>query len=173
MNNIKQAFVKIFDKIRDTVKTAIDKIKGFFNFEVHLPHIDLPHFSISPSGWELGDLLEGEIPSLGIEWYAKGGIMKKPTVFDIDEAANVARVGGEAGDEAIAPISLLLDYVRQAVRETVVQESPSRVKSGVNVNVTVNIDNVTNNTEKDVDDFIDLIMIKIDQKIKRKGVVFG
>lgn len=173
LNNIKQAFVKIFDKIRDTVKTAIDKIKGFFNFEVHLPHIDLPHFSISPSGWELGDLLEGEIPSLGIEWYAKGGIMKKPTVFDIDEAANVARVGGEAGDEAIAPISLLLDYVRQAVRETVVQESPSRVKSGANVNVTVNIDNVTNNTEKDVDDFIDLIMIKIDQKIKRKGVVFG
>ena len=118
-------------------------------------------------------MLDGEIPSLGIEWYAKGGILKKPTVFDIDEATNTARAGGEAGDEAVAPIGLLLDYIRQAVRETVVQESPTKTKGGVNVNVTVNIDNVTNNTEKDVDDFIDLVMIKIDQKIKRKGVVFG
>ena len=117
-------------------------------------------------------MLDGEIPSLGIEWYAKGGILKKPTIFDIDEATNTAKAGGEAGDEAVAPIGLLLDYIRQAVRETVVQESPASAK-GVNVNVTVNVDNVTNNTEKDVDDFIDLIMQKIEQKIKRKGVVFG
>lgn len=53
-------------------------------------------------------MLDGSIPPLGIEWYAKGAVFKKPTIFDYDAAANTARVGGEAGEEAIAPISVLL-----------------------------------------------------------------
>ena len=52
---------------------------------------------------------------MGIEWYAKGGIMNDPTVFGIN--GNRLMVGGEAGAEAIAPIDTLLGYVRTAVRE--------------------------------------------------------
>jgi hypothetical protein len=75
----------------------IGKIKGFFKFKVSLPHIKLPHFGIRPKGWELGDLLKGVIPTLGINWYAKGGIFNSPSVIGV----------GEAGAEAVIPIDKL------------------------------------------------------------------
>lgn len=82
----------------DTISNIIDKIKDAFDFRVNLPHIKLPHFSIHPKGWQLGDLLDGVIPSLSIDWYAKGGIFTRPTVL-----AGV----GEAGNEAVLPLSEL------------------------------------------------------------------
>lgn len=112
-NGIKTAIMTPINAARDGVKTAIDKIKGFFNFKVSLPKIKLPHFSIKPAGWKLGDLLEGSIPSLGISWYAEGGIMKRPTVFGMN--GNNLMIGGEAGAEAIAPIETLQTYVSSAV----------------------------------------------------------
>ena len=80
------------------VKKAIDKIKDFFNFKVSLPHIKLPHFAIHPKGWQLGDLLQGSIPSLGIDWYAKGGIFSSPQVIG---------VGDSPRPEAVVPIDKL------------------------------------------------------------------
>lgn len=106
----------ISDKInaaRDAVKNAIDRIKEFFNFKFTWPHIPLPHFSISPPGWKIGDLLKGSIPRLGIDWYAKGGVMTRPTIFGM--AGGNLLGGGEAGPEAIAPIDVLQDYVSDAV----------------------------------------------------------
>ena len=41
--------------------------------------------------------------------------MKKPTMFGYDPFSNTAHVGGEAGPEAIAPISTLQSYIQQAV----------------------------------------------------------
>jgi hypothetical protein len=46
--------------------------------------------------------MDGKIPKLGIEWYAKGGVFEKPTVFGMND--NRAMVGGEAGAEAIVPL---------------------------------------------------------------------
>lgn len=115
-SNIKEKISKPFEKARDAVKSVADKIKGFFKGEISLPKIKMPHFSIKPSGWKIGDLLQGSIPKLGIDWYAKGGIMKEPTLFDYNPATGRAKVGGEAGDEAIAPISTLQQYVRSAVQ---------------------------------------------------------
>lgn len=115
-NKVKTAITSPIEKARDIVKGVVDKIKGFFNFKVSLPKIKLPHFSISPKGWKIGDLLEGSIPKLGIEWYAKGAILKKPTVFGTN--GNNVMVGGEKGTEAIAPISELLKYVKIGVSES-------------------------------------------------------
>lgn len=115
-NGIRDAIKGPIEKARDLVQGAIDKIKGFFNFNISWPHIPMPHFSIKPSGWSIGDLLKGSIPSLGISWYKEGAILKRPTAFGLDSEGNVM-VGGEAGMEAIAPITDLLQYVRQAVRE--------------------------------------------------------
>ena len=100
------------DKAKGFVKGAIDAIKGFFNFKVDLPKIKLPHFSIKPKGWELGDLLKGSIPKLWIDWYAKGGVFDKPTIFSTTSGLKGV---GEAGAEAVAPISVLQTYVRDAV----------------------------------------------------------
>lgn len=99
-DGIKNAIVSPIKKAVEVVKALIEKIKGFFNFKVSLPKIKLPHFSIKPKGWELGDLLKGSIPTLGIEWHKEGVIFKKPTV--------IGKHGfGEAGAEAALPLDTL------------------------------------------------------------------
>lgn len=85
-----------FRQAWDFISNIADKIKNAFDFDFHLPHIKLPHFKIYPRGWQLGDLLHGSIPYLGIDWYAKGGIMTKPMVF---------AGGGDAGPEGIIPLN--------------------------------------------------------------------
>lgn len=111
--SIKNGITEKIQAARDAVETAIEKIKGFMNFEFKLPHLPLPHFSVSPPGWSIGDLVKGSIPSLGIEWYAKGGILNEPTIFGMN--GNKAMVGGEAGAEAVAPIDTLQGYIAEAV----------------------------------------------------------
>ena len=95
--NIKKAVTSPIETAKNIIKNIIDKIKGFFNFDFKLPKIKLPHFYIKPKGWSIGDLLDGEIPSLGIDWYAKGGIFRSPSVIGV----------GEAGPEAVLPIEKL------------------------------------------------------------------
>ncbi len=116
-NGIKTAITSPIESAKNIISGIIDKIKGFFNFEFSWPSIPLPHFGITPEGWKVGDLLKGKIPHLGIEWYAKGGILNQPTIFDYNPETGTAKVGGEQGAEAVAPIDTLLDYVRTAVRE--------------------------------------------------------
>lgn len=113
-NGIKNAITTPIEAAKNKVKSVIDAIKGFFNFKFKWPKIPLPHFGISPSGWKIGDLLKGSIPKLGIEWYAKGAILDKPTVFGVNGSNLMA--GGEAGKEAVAPIDTLQTYVKDAVR---------------------------------------------------------
>lgn len=102
-NGIKSAIEGPINKARDIVKSAIDKIKGFFNFNISWPKIPMPRFSIDPSGWKIGDLLKGSIPKLGIDWFAKGGILRSPTIFGM--TGEKAMVGGEAGHEAVLPLN--------------------------------------------------------------------
>lgn len=113
LDSIKNKFSDIFEGAKNIVKNAIDTIKGFFNFSWELPKIKLPHFSISGNF----SLNPPSIPHFGIEWYKEGGIMQDPTMFGINPASGKMMVGGEAGDEAIAPIDILLAYVRTAVQE--------------------------------------------------------
>lgn len=101
-DDLKNKIMTPVNAARDAVKAAVDKIKGFFNFNWSLPKLKVPKFSISPAGWKVGDLLKGEIPKLGVEWYAKGGIMTRPTAFGIN--GNNIMAGGEAGPEAILPL---------------------------------------------------------------------
>lgn len=93
-NAVKDAIGNPIKTAAETVRGIVDRIKGFFHFSVPSPHIPMPHFSISPAGWKIGDLLKGSIPSLSVSWYAKGGIMNGPTLFG----------GGERGPEAIVPL---------------------------------------------------------------------
>lgn len=111
-NAVKLAITNPIESAKNKVKSVVDAIKGFFNFKVQLPKVKLPHFSISPKGWQLGDLLKGSIPKLGIEWYAKGGVFDKPTLFS---TASGMKGVGESGAEAVAPIDVLQGYVADAV----------------------------------------------------------
>jgi len=100
---VKSALVNPFETAKNAIKGIVDKIKGFFGFSVKSPHIPLPHFSISPKGWNIGDLVKGKIPSLSIKWYAKGGIFNSPTLAGI----------GEAGPEAVVPLDKLWDKMSE------------------------------------------------------------
>lgn len=110
---VKNSITSKINAAKDAVHDAIEKIKGFFDFQFRWPHIPMPHFSISPSGWKIGDLLDGVIPSIGVEWYAKGGVLEEPTAFGIN--GNKLMVGGEAGPEAVAPIDVLQKYIEESV----------------------------------------------------------
>ena len=120
---VRTAFTSVYNGIKTKmtsvqtkVKSIIDKVVGFFTgASFTWPSIPLPHFSVLPEGWEIGDLLKGSIPSLGISWYAEGGIMTRPTVFGRN--GNNMMVGGEAGPEAILPISKLEEYMANIVEE--------------------------------------------------------
>ena len=104
-DNIKGAITSKIEAAKDKVSGIIDSIKGFFDLsggEFKLPKIKMPHFSITPKGWKIGDLLKGRIPKLGISWYAKGGVFDKPTLFGYGNGV----IGGlgEAGAEAVVPL---------------------------------------------------------------------
>lgn len=105
---IRERFMAPIERLRDKVKAVIDKIKGFFKFSVSAPHIPLPHFSISPSGWKLGDLLKGSIPSLSISWYKKAE--DNPYMF-----GNATLFGaGERNDEILYGRQALMRDIREA-----------------------------------------------------------
>ena len=111
-----------FNKARDSVKEIVDGIKTMFTFEWKLPDIKLPHFDIKwNTQGKVADLfrkvgLQG-IPSIDVEWYADGGIMTRPTEFGYNPYTGKTMVGGENGAEAIAPISLLKEYIKEAMDE--------------------------------------------------------
>lgn len=117
VNGIKNTFAKVKDaiskpveKARDTVKNIIDKIKGFFKFEWSLPKLKVPKFAITPSGWKIGDLLQGVIPKLGITWNARGGVFDKPTLFNY---GNSLQGLGENGAEAVVPLENNLEWLNK------------------------------------------------------------
>lgn len=102
-NGVKDAITTPIETAKNTIQRIVNTIKGFFSgMTISFPHIKLPHFSIRPSGWKIEDLLEGSIPTLGISWYAKGGIMDGVTPFGLN--GGQLMVGGEAGKEAIVPL---------------------------------------------------------------------
>ena len=101
------------------IKSIVDKMKGFFNFEFNIPKVKVPHFSVTPSGWKVADLLEGTIPTLGVEWYAKAMrnpmILNKPTAFGYDSVSGNILAGGEAGSEVVSGTNTLMSMIRSAV----------------------------------------------------------
>ena len=89
---------EFFSGIGDDIKNAWKKIKN----AIKTPHFKTTgEFSLSPL----------KVPSISVDWYAKGGILNRPTAFDI--SGNRVKVGGEAGPEAVLPIELLKKYIRE------------------------------------------------------------
>jgi phage-related protein len=119
-SNVKEKLSAPFNKAKDAIKGVVDKIKGFFTgLKLKFPSIKLPHFSVKPSGWKIGDLLKGSIPKLGIEWYAKAmnapRILDAPTVFGYNAKTGELQGGGEAGSEMIGGTSTIMGMIQNAV----------------------------------------------------------
>lgn len=122
-NSVREAITNPIETAKNTVSGIIDAIKGFFsNFHIQLPHINLPHFAISPAGWQIGDLLKGSIPSLSIEWYATGGMFNGASIIGV----------GEAGTEFVVPRDgkHMLPFA-QAVSENMAFPSPEEFAAAI------------------------------------------
>lgn len=117
---IKDGCINAFNSVKDGITNAIStaynnveywfqKIKDTLSGTLSFPNIKMPHFSITGSF----SLNPPKVPSFGVQWYAKGGVLTKPTLFGMN--GDQAMGGGDAGPEAVAPISVLQQYVSQAV----------------------------------------------------------
>ncbi len=119
INSAKSMVISIFEGIksgittringaRNAVKNAISIIKSAFNFSWKLPDLKLPHINIEGKF----SLTPPSVPHFSIAWRAKGAIFDQPTIFP-------TRLGwqgvGEAGPEAVTPITVLQTYVADAV----------------------------------------------------------
>lgn len=109
--SIKKKITEPIETAKRTVQDAIQTIKGLFPITLGkiFSGIKLPHFRISGGEvpWGIGGL--GQKPSVSIDWYAKGGIFKQPTIF----ATPLGYQGvGEAGAEAVLPLDALWNGLR-------------------------------------------------------------
>ena len=113
LNGIKNTFTNVFNNVWSFVQGVVNKLKSIFNFSWSLPHIKLPHFSISGSF----SLNPPSIPHISVEWYKKamnnGMILNSPTIFG--KSGNHLLGGGEAGPEAVVGVSSLMDMIQSAV----------------------------------------------------------
>ena len=94
---------------RDAVGNAISALKSKFNFSWSLPHLKLPHVSISGSF----SINPPSVPHFGISWYKDGGILTRPTIFGA--SGNNLLAGGEAGAEAVVPLATLWDKLETMI----------------------------------------------------------
>lgn len=119
--------IPIIEDVIDWVGKAIGTIKDLFTGKWELPKIKMPHPYISPRGWKIGDLLKGSVPSIGIDWYAKGYegmVLDGATIFGMNKNGQLM-AGGEKGREVIIGENKL----------------KSLLGSGMTVNITVNESN--------------------------------
>ena len=160
-NSIKSTISNAIDEAKNAVSNGVNTIKNLFNFQIKWPHIPLPHFRVSGSANPL-DWLKGGLPSIGIDWYAKGGIMTKPTLFGMN--GNRAMVGGEAGAEAILPLNKsTLGAIGQSIANTM----------NTSNNINVNFSGVTIREEADLNRLANVVGNIIAEELQRKTNLRG
>ena len=126
---IRSSISEKINSAKQTVSEGIEKIKSFFNFSWSLPHISLPHFTVSGKF----SLNPPSIPTFSVSWYAKamqsGMILDNPTIFGM--MGNKLLGAGEAGSEVVVGANSLYSMIQSAVgRQT--------VTAPINLSVTVN-----------------------------------
>lgn len=151
--NIRDTIKSTIESARDAVKNAVDRIKSIMNFTWSLPHLKLPHISISG---KFG-LNPPSVPHFSIDWYAKamknGMILNNPTIFGMMNGKLLG--GGEAGSETIVGTNSLMSMISKAVG----QNAPV-------INMTINA------KDQNVYELADLVSERIAHKIMRERLVY-
>lgn len=125
----------VFNSVRDFMKNPIEnawnfikdipnKIMSIFGgIKIELPKIKMPHFNVS---WN--DVGPIKLPSVSVDWYARGGYFDKASIIGV----------GEAGGEYVAPEKQLWDFIERAVNNAFNGGQPAQqIAVSVEVNATV------------------------------------
>jgi len=139
-NNIKNAITGPIDTAKNTVSNAVNAMKGFFTgLLFKLPHIDLPHFSLKGSF----SLAPPKVPSLGVDWYDKGGIFNTPNIIGV----------GEKRPEFVGALDDLREIVRSEIKG-----------AGSNIGNLLHADNVNINNGMDIENLATELAFFMKQK---------
>lgn len=113
-NSIKNAITDRMDEARAKVKGVVDKIKGFFPLKVGkiFSNLKIPKISVSGGKAPFGIAGKGKLPSFNVKWNAQGAVFDSPTIFATQQGFQGV---GEAGKEAVAPITTLQAYISDSV----------------------------------------------------------
>lgn len=128
-NGIKSAILTPIESAKTKIKSIVDTIKGFFSgMQISWPKIKMPKFSISPSGWKIGDLLKGTIPKLSISWYKKAYdkamVLSDPTIFGYSAKSGKMLGGGDGnGNEVVAGESHLMNMIGKVVEAKTAEQN--------------------------------------------------
>ena len=130
LSAVKGAFTKIPSAVKSIFSKAVSFVKSFpgrfksaLKFSWSLPHLKLPHLSVSGGKAPFGIGGKGSLPSFHISWYKKA--MESPYIF-----SDATLFGaGESGDEMLYGRSRLMSDIKEATQGT---------KNDVTINVTVN-----------------------------------
>lgn len=115
-NSIREKMESPIETAKNTIDGIIGTIKGWFPLSLGriIDNIELPHFSLSGSF----SLNPPSVPHISVDWWASGAVFNKATLIP---TINGVHGVGEAGPEAVSPISVLQEYVGSAVQRNVPQ----------------------------------------------------
>lgn len=115
-NGIKSAITRPVEAARDAVHNAIERMKSFFHFSWSLPHLKLPHFSITGNF----SLDPPSVPHFSISWYKKAMnnpyLFTRPTIFGMSPQGQPMGAG-DAGDEVMIGKDTMMNMIGAAVAE--------------------------------------------------------
>lgn len=136
--NIKTSISDKINEARDAVKKAIDKIKGFMNFEWSLPKLKMPKISIDGKF----SLNPPSVPKFGISWHRQGGILPAGSNAIFGMNGNNLMRGGEisTGGEAILPLSDLFKEMKGMFADQNRQLISALSNTDQPINLNLNID---------------------------------
>lgn len=137
-----QKVAGLVSSIKNKFESVAKAFKSMFSGGIKPPHIPLPHFAIKPSGWKIGDLVKGKIPSLSVNWYASGGIFNSPSVIGVGEGTS---------PEAVVPLDKLWDAI-------------SQINGGIIINI--------NGYDKDKSELAEAIKQELINEVKRRRLAW-
>ena len=134
-DNLKSKITEKFTSIKQKITETANGIKNAFNFDWQIPQIKLPHLQVD---WvEAGGLLSrflgvSHVPSLSVQWFAKGAILSGAQLFGA--AGRKLLGGGEAGLEAVLPLEQNTGWM-----DEIAERVAARLGDGADVTAVINL----------------------------------
>lgn len=113
----KSSFQTIQSTAADYTDSTVSSIQsGFANMKINIPRPKLPRVSVAYSTVGSGDAT-AKVPNYSVSYYAKGAILTGATAFGIEPGTGNTMVAGEAGAEAILPLSELWKHLKEFLHD--------------------------------------------------------